>query len=384
MSFSFKDKTIIIISQQDWGKMFISKHHYAVTLAKAGSQVYFLNSPEKSDALKSGEVRIEPTAYDNLNVIKHRFFYPYIIKHKFKALHKFLLTYHIKNVLKKVGQKVDVVWSFDVSNTIPLKSFAQNSFKIFMPVDEPKMPEGADGAVGANVLFSVTEEIITKYDTTHTPALFVNHGVADMFIGNVEYGERTSRQLQVGLSGNFLRPDIDWPTLKSIVTEHPDVAFNFWGAYNSANANLSDSNTSTAAHPEKILANLPNVCFHGAVDAAKLAGCLKEMDAFLICYDIDKDQSGGTNYHKVLEYIATGKVVISNNITTYSALPDLVTMPVERNNIKLPELFSAVINNLQEYNSPNRQQNRVAYAQQHSYANNIRRIEEFITTSLNK
>lgn len=384
MSFSFKGKTIIIISQQDWGKMFISKHHYAVTLAKAGSRVYFLNSPEKSDALKSGEVRVEPTTYDNLNVIKHRFFYPYIIKHKFKALHNLLLTYHIKNVLKKVGGKVDVVWSFDVSNTIPLRSFPQNAYKIFMPVDEPKMPEGADGAIGANVLFSVTEEIISKYDTKSTPALFVNHGVADIFIGNVEHNERASGQLQIGLSGNFLRPDIDWPTLKSIIIEHPDITFNFWGAYNSANANLSDSSTSTAAQPEKILKGLPNAVFHGAVDAAKLAGCLKEMDAFLICYDIDKDQSGGTNYHKVLEYIATGKVIVSNNITTYASLSDLVTMPVERNNKKLPELFSEVINNLQEYNSPDKQQKRIVYAQQHSYANNIRRIEDYITSSLNK
>ena len=27
-------------------------------------------------------------------------------------------------------------------------------------------------------------------------------------------------------------------------------------------------------------------------------------DAFLICYDVDKDQSKGTNYHKTLEFIS--------------------------------------------------------------------------------
>ncbi len=363
--------------------MFISKHHYAVELAKRGNKVFFLNSPEKSGPVKSGGVIIEPSGYDNLRVIRHRFFYPYIIKHKFKSLHNILLKYHVSNVLKKIGTKVDIVWSFDVSDTISLKAFPHSMFKIFMPVDEPKMPEGANGAETADVLLSVTNEIISKYDAHHLPAMFVNHGVSETFMGD-DASTLGNKQVQVGLSGNFLRPDIDWETLKKIVTANPDVIFNFWGAYDDKNANLSDAGTTTVNTPKSILGDMPNAMFHGAVSPNELAEHLKQMDCFLICYDIVKDQSGGTNYHKVLEYIATGKVIVANNITTYASLPDLVVMPEERNNNKLPALFTTVINDLGAYNSTDRRKKRITYARQHTYANNINRIEEFITTRINK
>ena len=64
------------------------------------------------------------------------------------------------------------------------------------------------------------------------------------------------------------------------------------------------------------------------------------MDAFLICYDVLKDQSKGTNYHKVLEYVSTGKIIVANNISTYENEPALVQMVKERDsNDKLPVLL---------------------------------------------
>ncbi|MCB0696261.1 MAG: hypothetical protein KDC07_02785 [Chitinophagaceae bacterium] len=377
----FKGKTILIISQQDWGKMFISKHHYAVALAKLGNKVYFLNSPVKDGELKSGEIVIEPTSYDGLSVIKHRFFYPYVIKHKFKTLHNFLLKYHARKIEQQIAQRVDVVWSFDVSDTVSLRAFSSVSFKIFMPVDEPQIPEGAHGVDTADVLLSVTNEIISKYHTK-IPAMFVNHGVAEEFITE-QVSLAINKPLQVGLSGNFLRPDIDWVTLNKIVTEHPDVIFNFWGAVDRKDANLAgDVNAGSSASAAMI--DKSNVRFHGAVDPAILAKNLKAMDCFLICYDIAKDQSGGTNYHKVLEYMATGKTIVANNITTYESMPELVTMPLERNNENLPALFTQVIKDIDTYNSIDMQSKRIGYAMQHTYQNNITRIEDFITANVNR
>ena len=101
------------------------------------------------------------------------------------------------------------------------------------------------------------------------------------------------------------------------------------------------------------------------------------MDCFLICYDIEKDQSKGTNYHKVLEYLAAGKVIVSNNITTYAGT-GLVEMPQERHNQNLPHLFGQVIKNLEVHNRSEKQQERIAYAREHTYLNNVRTIEHFI------
>lgn len=50
--FEFKGKKILIISQQAWSNMRISKHHYALMLSEKGNDVYFLGPP--SETGKSG------------------------------------------------------------------------------------------------------------------------------------------------------------------------------------------------------------------------------------------------------------------------------------------------------------------------------------------
>lgn len=373
----FRNKTILIVSQQDWGKMFISKHHYALCLARLGNQVYFLNSPTQTQEMKPGEIVVSATQFENLHQISHKFFYPYLFKFKAKPLHRLLLKWHLKNVINKIGGKVDIVWSFDISDTVSMRSFPSSCYKIFMPVDEPSYPDGIAAAKTADVIFSVTNEILDKYSQFNVPKLFTNHGVSSLFIKKTEYVINEG-QLKIGLSGNFLRPDLDWTTLLKIIDSNSNVEFSFWGPMAGDNTNLLDKKYADQnEYPD--VKSYANVKAYGTVSPEELAQDLYEMDGFLICYDIEKDQSGGTNYHKVLEYMATGRVIISNNITTYADTEGLVEMPVERNNEKLPELFSHVINNIRDYNSEEKQVQRMRYASSHTYEGNILTIENFIT-----
>src|ERR1700757_3422349 len=121
--FQLKNKTILIISQQDWGSMFISKHHYALELSKLGNKVYFINSPDQKNKLQPGQIIIEKTQYAGLFTVSHRFFFPYFIRFKSVFLFDKLVTIHINNIIKKIEEPVDIVWSFDIANAIPLKSF---------------------------------------------------------------------------------------------------------------------------------------------------------------------------------------------------------------------------------------------------------------------
>src|SRR5580698_6197950 len=108
-----------------------------------------------------------------------------------------------------------------------------------------------------------------------------------------------------------------------------------------------------------------------------LADRLHQMDAFIICYDIKKDQSKGTNYHKIMEYLSTGKVIVSNNVTTYKNESDFVMMNDEReNNLQLPSLFKKIINDLNHYNNSSLQQKRIAFAKNNTYQKQIERIEQ--------
>ena len=125
---------------------------------------------------------------------------------------------------------------------------------------------------------------------------------------------------------------------------------------------------------------LSNVTLHGSLSPQDLAEKLKKVDAFLICYDINKDQSRGTNYHKLLEYLAAGKVIITNNVTTYKDHPDLVVMNASReNNEGLPELFQNVINNLEHYNSMELQQKRIRFAEKFRYSTQLTKIEKLLS-----
>jgi hypothetical protein len=112
---------------------------------------------------------------------------------------------------------------------------------------------------------------------------------------------------------------------------------------------------------------------------AELSYALNGMDILLICYDMELDQSKGTNYHKVMEYLSTGKVIVSNNITTYNKYPDLIRMVTERNNNNsLPAMFRDTVSRLEMYNSPARVNDRRSFARNNSYKIQLDRIEQII------
>jgi len=361
--------------------MFISKHHYAIELAKLGNKVYFLNCPDQRNELRPGQIKIIDTEYPNLHVIDHRFFFPFIIRYKGGQLFYKLVTIHIRRILKKLKEEIDIVWSFDNSDAIPLRCFPESATRIFMPVDELSAEKWIVAAKGADMIASVTDEILEKYSAYNIPKLFLNHGVSSIFI-NHNIHEGTNTPIQVGLSGNFLRPDVDRITLLKIIEAHPDIIFNFWGAVNYVNANIAAEGDQEAISFTNKLSSLPNVKAHGVVNVETLSSKLKEVDCFLICYDIQKDQSKGTNYHKILEYLAAGKVTISNNVTTYQKYPGLLVMPQTReNNDELPALFENVVKNLNKFNSIDEQQKRVDFANNYLYVKQIEKIATFLTNT---
>ena len=283
---------------------------------------------------------------------------------------------HIKRILKKINRPVDIVWSFDLGNLYPFKYFPQTSKKIFHPVDEPLNKTAVNAAQGSDIIFAVTREITEKYRHLPVPKFVINHGISEDFL-NATADYKRGETIKVGFSGNLTRNDIDRDCLKEIITINSAVYFHLWGTYEIKDSNISGSNDEETRQFILFLQSQRNIVLHGVVNPVDLAKAFAEMDAFLICYDVQKDQSKGTNYHKVMEYISTGRVIVSNNITAYANEPGLIKMIKERDSNKtLPALFSEVINNLQEYNSPDLQEKRIAFARNNTYKKQIERIEE--------
>jgi glycosyltransferase involved in cell wall biosynthesis len=377
------NKTILVISPQSWGKMFISKHHYALELARRGNKVFFLNPPGKQEVNGNEPVEIVPSGVDdNLWLVRHRLYFPFNLKFHALFLFHWLMKFHVKRILKKINTPVDIVWSFDLGNTYPLYFFGGKPFKIFHPVDEPLNAPAIQAASGANVILSVTNEILEKYHGYKAPKYLINHGVSESFLLPVDFNRKNGSPVRVGISGNFLRLDIDRDIFLQLVKNNPDILFECWGSYQLHHANIGGNIDQLT---EKFIANLQqqkNVKLHGAISSGELAKELHRMDGFLICYDIEKDQSKGTNYHKIMEYLATGKVIVSNNVTAYKDKPDLIQMTKERNsNNQLPSLFKQVMSNLDYHNSAILQQKRIEYAAEHTYSKQIGRIEAELCSS---
>ncbi|TDH27925.1 hypothetical protein EXU57_05515 [Segetibacter sp. 3557_3] len=361
--------------------MFITKHHYAVELSKLGNKVYFLNPPEGDVwSWKKPADRIKITrneTYPNLYLVQHELFFPYLLKFHARWLYDLLVRKHLAQIESIIGEKLDIVWSFDHSNISPLEHF-RNAYKIFHPVDDSVHPHSFKAVKSADILFTVTKEILKKYSNFKLPKHLINHGVAEVFLDDSNARKNNSGVVHVGLSGNWLRPDLDHPCIIRIIRENPRVIFNFFGSYNISETNLGGGHRAHS-HFIRALQGSKNVILHGPLPYESLAGWLHKMDLFLICYDVVKDQSNGTNYHKIMEYLSTGKVIVSNNISSYSASPELIQMVAERNsNDRLPALFKKVVSNIAFYNSAEFAEKRKAVARNNTYLMQIRRIESIV------
>jgi hypothetical protein len=372
---ALNNKTILILSPQSWGKMFLSKHHYAVELAKYGNKVYFLNPPHFNKELPAISLKADDQV-PNLTIIDHRISFPFALKFHWISLFHFLMRSQVKKILRTIGEPIDIVWSFDLGHLYPFSLFPEKSLKVFHPVDEPLTETAINAAKGAQVIFSVTTEILDKYKHHSVPRHFVNHGLSAEFIKSYKPGWQKSSPLRIGLAGNWMRPDIDTTCLLQVITENPGVRFEFWGSYKQTDSNLGGSDNPAIDNFLQQLQKASNVVLHGPVPVEKLAIDLQHLDGFLICYDVQKDQSKGTNYHKVMEYLSTGKVIISNNITTYSREEGLVEMINERNNnTSLPALFNSIIKDIDRYNAEPLRNKRHAFALDNTYSKQVERIE---------
>lgn len=378
---ALSNKTILLISPQSWGKMFLSKHHYAIELAKKGNRVFFLSPPEKE---LSNSILIESVAHiEGLYIIRHKINFPYNIKFHAIGLFHWLMERQIKKILKQLKEPIDIVWSFDLGYLYPFKFFPRKALKIFHPVDEPVNEIAISSASGADIILSVTREILDKYKLYKIPGYFINHGISNSFLQQSFLEKSLSNPISVGFSGNLLRSDIDRPIFLQIIKNHPEIIFECWGSFKLNQANIGGNSDRETEEFIEALKKFPNVILHGAVSTEILAKEFQRMDAFLICYDIQKDQSGGTNYHKVMEYLSAGKVIISNNISTYKDQPDLISMTESRtSNDKLPDLFKHIVNHLFDFNANSLVQKRKDFAFANAYDKQLNKIEEILSNPL--
>jgi hypothetical protein len=362
-------KKAIVVSPQSWGKMFISKHHYAVELAKLGYTVYFINPPKEKKIGGMPNVKIETTAFKKLHVIHHTVFFSSFFKFHLPFLHHFLIYIQRWLILKKIGNP-DLVISFDLTNNFPFKGLKCK--KIFFAADEPRSYQYFISAKNADLIVSVSQHILDLYKPYYpkTKMLLINHGLSDEFLNIPEDLPKKYDGINIGLSGNFLFNDIDYSMLIQIIEFNQNIKFHFYGNHETESNIGTDSSQKNIESLYQIKSN-QNCIFHGVLSKRELALELNQMDGFLICYDPQKGQSSGSNSHKILEFLSTGKVIFSSHFSFYAGT-NLFEMNESRlNNIQLNNIINDKIKYLEVLNSEHNIEKRQSYALKNRYKSNL-------------
>ena len=356
-----KSSNIFLISPEQWTHVFVSKHHYAIELAKRGNKVFFLNPPSFNK-----KIGITASQYDNVFVVDYSVnvrgqrFLPGFLRRWIDRK-----TYN--SIQRQAGIKFDVVWNFENSRFYDFRFAPGNALKIYHQVDLNQNFHPQLAAKTADICFCTTDLILANLKRFNKHSYKIHHGVSqNAFIekpGLNREGVDRSKAIIALYIGNLDMPYIDLDVAESLVSKFPDVNFFFVGPYQKENAFFQR------------MRHYTNCFFKGRVRSEELKQYTIQSDILLVFYKerYHKDQASP---HKFMEYLASGKIVVATYTDEYKDKEELLLMSGK--NEDLPRLFQYAVEHLQELNSCERKQKRIDYAMDHTYDKQLNKIESFI------
>lgn len=362
---SLASKNILIISPEAWGTNHVSKHHYARCLAHKENQVYFLNPP-------SGKRNIIETER-NLWVINYR--------ENLKGLHYMptrisglLIKYKISSLEKKLNIKFDIIWNFDTSRFFNLQ-YLENKMRIAHIVDWSENFNRDQLCLTCDLCFCTSDLLRNEMIKSNQNTFNLGHGynLSDYSLTAEEKKVFSNNfKTKVGYIGNLSLKYIDWEIVTELIIKNPNTGFFFIGP--EGNSNLGKS-----IQINKFLykiKNLNNVFFLGEKASHKIPAYLLEFDILMLIYQADKYKEQLANPHKMLEYLGSGKVIISSWTEEYKDKEEIIEMV--RDNAELIDRFADICKNLKHYNSQHLKNMRKKYARENSYPIKIQLIEKYL------
>jgi len=368
MSSFFKNKVIYIFSPQPWNYLQISKHHYARALA-AHNRVYFIAPPVSS---KSFSFSLDKKD-EGLYLLNYTLAAPVFLRFKLPALYKLLLRTYLSRLLRIKLPAADVAFDFGCYQEFNSLDFTDAKNKIYFPVDD------SDYFVpltrGADLVLTVSKSIQAKFP--EGKCHFINHGLSEAFsrvtlldLANNK-GWKPGPRISVGYAGNLFIRYIDRVTIEILIETYPFVDFHFFGLCSPSK--LDDQEVSWYEYLNK----KSHVFLHGVLTTEALAEKYRDIDVFLLCYKPVEGFNRADNSHKIIEYLSSGKVIISSYISLYSGT-DLFFMMPDFSNDSFRSTFDSTINNLNDFNTIEFMNYRRLFSLGHTYDKNIELISSLI------
>lgn len=361
-------KVIYIISPEPWGTNFVSKHHYASLLSE-NNEVFFLNPPTNNYCLT--------TVNSCLTVVDYTL--PKGLNRLPQGIRFFVQQCLAKQLMKKLLLPTpDIIWSFDPYVFQNLKSFNSKAVKIYHPVDVHYTNLEFDLIKSANVVFSTAHLILDKFKVIDKPKYFINHGLANHFIqlenplDEFDFIDE-DKAIKIGYVGNLRYLHLDYLKLFQTIESHPTCHFYFVGPYESSNLNQSQKQFDDEIEQLK---KYDNVFLLGANPSSKIPSFLSKMDMLWMCYKGAEKPAEMANPHKMLEYLSSGKPVVTHYIDEYKDLAELIVM-VDDHDDYLSK-FSHVVAHLDTLFHQDLVKKRKKFASLNLYKHQLAKIEKYI------
>ncbi len=360
----WKEKRVLLVSPEAWGKQKVSKHHYALALQDLGAEVYFLGPAAGSAyALRPLESNA-PTVVESPPLVRGLRFLPAVVR-------AYLEKRHLRRIAEACGGPFDLLWNFDLYRFCSLLDRSNARTRLLHVMDLP-VPEALRmPASNADAIALVSRSMEQHIPASAPKALHIPHGVAvaeaaDSALPSLVPGKR------LGYVGNMALRYLDLAAFLTIAQGHPECTLYFIGPLG---GQLGGEGSPQPGIWNALL-SLPNVVWVGAVPSAAISSWLKEMDLLLISYDSARFPQETAHPHKVLEYLQSGKPILSSYMRDYTHLDHLMVMMAP--GIPISDGIDQALAALEAPNGWQEREQRRAIARASSYMKHVRTITQHL------
>jgi len=342
-----EEKNILLISPEAWTHLHVSKHHYAIELAKRGNRVFFLGPP-------TAQFGIRGTEYDGVCLVEYQGF-PKGMSYYPRGLRHWLQRRMLAKIQRLTQVSFDMIWSFDNSVFFDLDALPSPLLRISHIVDLNQNFQFERAASTADVCFTCSRPILEKLLRCNRNAHFINHGYSPI-APSEDFQLEDEPGLKVGYAGNLDIPYMDWELLSRVIEDRKDITFYFAGSVEKNKTRLKRS----------------NIRYLGVLPKAAMMTFLGQMDILMLCYQSDLYRDQVANSHKLMEYLSTGKPIIASRMLDYEGM-DLLYMCDHQSQWK--DLLDELVTNLNEWETKEKAQKRINFAVANTYEKQLSKTE---------
>lgn len=312
---SRSSRSIFLFSNEPWGDMWYSKHHYAAELAKR-HEVYFVNMPKRwrPKDLFSWRARTFITT-EGVHVVSYTNTLP-------RKLGAFIGRWGGRKIMRLRPGPNAICWSFNPLAFEECVAIRDAGAKLIYHTVDPyqSFPEDGPMARSADLMVCVNKWFFDYYERYNTHRLLVPHGVRpeDRLYDPAAVDKLRSEHGRYALFAASLSEYANFPLMTAVARRFPDTRLLVVGS-------KFPVSPSAELERDEFLAQ-PNVIYLGVQHPDELRNMVRAAAVGLLAYDFEVRRSvpvsGGRTPLKVLTYLAQHCPLVTTNNSYIPELED--------------------------------------------------------------